>query len=504
MKAIGRLALAVAVLALAGVPARGQDKQKPEAAGKVEIVRLGDMAGKEIHARDLKTELGEVKDVVVDLQRGRAAFVAVEPKNESNRIIAVPASKFRVTRGDDGKKFESLVLDDDRIFAEAPSVTKEAWDKKDDRAMLGRLASKEGGDSLVRASQVKKATVVDSAGERIGEVDEVMLNVANSRLLALVGVGGVLGVGERRHVVPWEILRVREAKKDGVASFTLNVPKDRLDKGPILGSGEENRLADPLWVAGVYEHFQYGPLGGEREAHRCVMADEFIGVEVASAGKPDDEFGSIEGLAIVPHTGQIAYVAFDVDGKWYAVPLHAFKVTLEGKDVKKILIDVDKIAFKNLKPFDAERWPDRSDPAWKTYEQPPADGVSPMVLRSSDVLDADVKDSKRVSFGEIEDFVVDLDAGRIAYACVGSGGFLGIGETVYAIPWKAMKWSGDKDRFFTVNADRKTLERSVEFDEKRFADPGYIRSIYSVYGLEYEKKLSEKKTDPAYDGKTQP
>ena len=127
-----------------------------------------------------------------------------------------------------------------------------------------------------------------------------------------------------------------------------------------------------------------------------------------------------------------------------------------------------------------------------------------MVLRSSDVLDAEVKDSRRVTFGEVEDFVVDFDAGRVAYVAVGTGGFLGIGESQVAIPWTAMKWSGEKDKFFTVNADRKTLERSVEFDEKRFSDPNYIRSIYSVYGLEFDKKMIDKKMDPGYDRRTQP
>ncbi|HEX7899475.1 MAG TPA: PRC-barrel domain-containing protein [Planctomycetota bacterium] len=496
MKAIGKLTLAVAVLAVAAVPVTGQDKDK-----RLEVVRLGDLAGKAIHYKDLKAEIGTVKDVVVDLQRGRAVFAAVARKEDPDRIVAVPLGKFRVARSADGKKLDALRIEDDKLLAEAPSATKDEWDK-DNRAVMARLASKEGAESLVRASKVKKASVVDPAGERIGEIDEVMVNLENSRLLALVGVGGVLGVGERRHVVPWEILRIREAKKDGVASFTLNVPRDRLEKGPILGTDEENRLADPTWVAGLYEHYQYGPLGGEREAFRCARADAFIGAEVASAAKPDDEFGSIEALAIVPHTGQIAYVAFDVGGKLYAVPLGAFKVTLEKNDVKKVLIDADKTAFKGMRAFDKDRWPDHADPSWKTGDREESgEAASPMVLRSADVLDAGVKDSRRVTFGEIEDFVLDLDHAKVLYVCVGSGGFLGIGETLYAIPWKAMKWAGDKDKFFTVNTDRKTLERSVEFDEKRLNDPNYIRSIYAVYGLEFDpKKMTDKKAEP----KTQP
>lgn len=494
MKGIGTLALAVTV-AIGAVPARGQEQDKAD------IVRLGDLTGKTVWLKEGKAEAGTVKDVVVDLQRGRAVFAAVAPKDTDDRIVAVPLNKLAVVRGGDKASIEALRLKDDKGFADYPSATQDEWDKKEDRALLGRLGGKDdAGESLVRADFVKKAGVVDARGDRIGEVDEIMVNLANSRLLALVGVGGVLGVGERRHVVPWEILRPREYKKEGPASFTMNVPKDRLEKGPVLGRDEENRLSDPKWVAGLYEHYQYGPLGAERERSRMTTAERLIGIDVASAAKPDDDLGSIEALAIVPHTGRIAYVAFDYDGKLYAIPLDAFRFSFDkdGDDVKAVL-DANKDTFKTKAAFDKDRWPERADESWMAaggerkarQEAERREGMAPLILRSEDVLDTDVRDSRRVTFGEIEDFAVDLDAGQVAFAVVGSGGFLGIGETMYAIPWKAMAWAGDKDKFFTVNADRKTLERSVEFDAKRLRDPAYVRSIFGVYGLEFERPAHE-------------
>jgi sporulation protein YlmC with PRC-barrel domain len=493
MKALGKLTIAIAVAVAAG-PAWGQDKEK-----RADLIRLSDMTGKAVWLKDGTTEAGTVKDVVVDLQRGRAVVAVVEPKDDSNRFVAVPVNKLRAVRKADGKGFEAFRLDDDKGFADYKSVGKDEWDRKDDRAALGRLADKaDGFESLARAGYVKKASVVDARGDRVGEVDEIMVNLENSRLLALVGVGGVLGVGERRHVVPWEILRVREHKKEGPASFTLNVPKETLEKGPVLGKDEENRLSDPKWVAGLYDHYQYGPLGGEREQFRVVMAERVLGLGVGTTSKPDDEIGDIEGLAIVPHTGKIAYVAFEHDGKLYAIPLDAFKFTFDKDHKAKAVLDATKDTFKTRAAFDKDRWPDKADAAWmggvekKGMPDERREGVAPLVLRSSDVLDADVKDSRRVTFGEVEDFALDLDANTVLFSVVGSGGFLGIGETMYAIPWKAMSWAGDKDKFFTVNADRKTLERSVEFDEKRLKDANYLRSIYSGYGLEFEHPKHER------------
>jgi sporulation protein YlmC with PRC-barrel domain len=496
MKAIGGLVAALAALAAV---AQERDPNRPELDKRADLIRMSDFIGKNVVLMDGTTEVGEVKDVVIDYQRGRAIFAAVAPKDDKNRIVAVPVNKFRVWRKDDGKNIEGLRIEDTKVFADAPHATPEEWDRKDDRAVWGRLAGKgENVEGLARADYLKKASIVDARGERIGEIDAIILNLENARLLALVGVGGVLGVGEKHHVVPWEILRAREFKKEGPGSFTLNVPKEKLEKGPTVKADEVNRLSDPKWLSGVYEHYQYGPLGaGERDRLRVVTAERFLGLDVASAAKPDDEIGSIEGIAVVPHTGKVAYVAFDHEGKLYAVPMEAFKFNWDDDKDLKVTLDATKDSFRGKAPFNEDRWPDRADDSWLGSGARPKDAVpdanrrdgamAPMILRSRDILDADVKDARRVTFGEIEDFAVDVDSATILFAAVASGGFLGIGETYYAVPWKALSWAGDKDKFFTVNADRKTLERSVEFEAKKVHDPNYIRSVYNVYGLEFER-----------------
>ena len=41
--------------------------------------------------------------------------------------------------------------------------------------------------------------------------------------------------------------------------------------------------------------------------------------------------------------------------------------------------------------------------------------------------------------GKIKDFVVDTKTGRIAYAALDFGGFLGIGDKLFAVPWTRVR-----------------------------------------------------------------
>ena len=59
--------------------------------------------------------------------------------------------------------------------------------------------------------------------------------------------------------------------------------------------------------------------------------------------------------------------------------------------------------------------------------------------------------------GDVVDLLVNVDAGQLLYAMVGSGGFLGIGQTTKAVPWEAMQYSaGDNTLILAMTADRVT------------------------------------------------
>ena len=58
------------------------------------------------------------------------------------------------------------------------------------------------------------------------------------------------------------------------------------------------------------------------------------------------------------------------------------------------------------------------------------------------------------TLGSISDLLVNVDAGQVLYALLGAGGFLGIGESITAIPWDALTMSpGDNTIVLNMTAD---------------------------------------------------
>jgi hypothetical protein len=82
--------------------------------------------------------------------------------------------------------------------------------------------------------------------------------------------------------------------------------------------------------------------------------------------------------------------------------------------------------------------------------------------------------------------MLDVDHGRISYGVLAFGGFLGLGEKLFAIPWEALSLD-TSDHKFILNVDRATLGRAEGFDPNDWpdmADPEWGRRIYSYYGYE--------------------
>jgi sporulation protein YlmC with PRC-barrel domain len=91
------------------------------------------------------------------------------------------------------------------------------------------MTTNTGHTSAIRASKVIGTTVKDSSGERIGEVEDVVLDKqSNNILFGVVSAGGVLGIGEKYHPVPWAALDY-DATED---AYIINLTKDQLKAAP--------------------------------------------------------------------------------------------------------------------------------------------------------------------------------------------------------------------------------------------------------------------------------
>jgi sporulation protein YlmC with PRC-barrel domain len=88
------------------------------------------------------------------------------------------------------------------------------------------------------------------------------------------------------------------------------------------------------------------------------------------------------------------------------------------------------------------------------------------------------------SLGSVEDVLIDKVSGKIAYAVVGFGGFLGIGDRHYPLPGEKLKYDTSMGGF-VVDLDRRVLEGAPSYatDETvGWEDPAWGKRVYDYYG----------------------
>jgi sporulation protein YlmC with PRC-barrel domain len=106
------------------------------------------------------------------------------------------------------------------------------------------------------------------------------------------------------------------------------------------------------------------------------------------------------------------------------------------------------------------------------------------VLTASTLTGDAVKNAAGEDLGKVDEIMLDIPSGRIAYAVVSFGGFLGMGNKLFAIPWSALTLNEDT-KHFVLNIDKKKLEAAPGFDKDNWpnmADNTWATQIYKYYG----------------------
>ena len=110
------------------------------------------------------------------------------------------------------------------------------------------------GSSLSEASSFSARTVVDSDGELLGTVVDLMLDLDRGCVAyAVVGTGGFMGIGERLFAVPWSALRT-----DG-AQLALQGKRSQFEEAPSFDREHWPRTPAASWHQRLHDHFHSRP-----------------------------------------------------------------------------------------------------------------------------------------------------------------------------------------------------------------------------------------------------
>ena len=109
----------------------------------------------------------------------------------------------------------------------------------------------------------------------------------------------------------------------------------------------------------------------------------------------------------------------------------------------------------------------------------------PHVISATTVMGDHVVSPTGEELGRIEEIMLDADENRIAYAVLSFGGFLGMGNKLFAIPWERLQLDPANERF-VLDVPREQLEEAPGFDKDDwpdFADRSLGGRIHDYYGV---------------------
>ncbi len=106
-------------------------------------------------------------------------------------------------------------------------------------------------DNLISSEKVEGTAVYNRDGEKLGTVKNFMVGKRNGRVeYAVMSFGGVLGMGESYHPLPWDVLDYDTGK----GGYVVDIDKDQLKSGPSFERGREPTF-DRKYGEGVYSHY---------------------------------------------------------------------------------------------------------------------------------------------------------------------------------------------------------------------------------------------------------
>lgn len=107
------------------------------------------------------------------------------------------------------------------------------------------------------------------------------------------------------------------------------------------------------------------------------------------------------------------------------------------------------------------------------------------VIKASDIIGMKIENNQGEDLGKISDLAIDPKNSRVAYAIVGHGGLLSVGEKYAAIPLSALTLKGDqsgKPKVFSLNMSREQFAQAPMFDRNAPFDRTAAEQSYRYFG----------------------
>jgi sporulation protein YlmC with PRC-barrel domain len=248
-------------------------------------------------------------------------------------------------------------------------------------------------------------------------------------------------------------------------------------------------------------------------ATRWQKGSDILGKNVQT--RQNEKLGDVDDAIIDLDSGRILFYIVGCDGKECAIPAPVMTLPTDAKHFVASTTPDQMKAYS----FEKRNYPNFTDRGWTSqvyshYSVGPfwvvetrSDAGTPKTgtltssraedhmwyrfpvrtQRATELIGMDVRNQQNENLGKIEDLAIDPDANRVIYGVLSFGGFLGMGDKFFAVPWSSMKQASSGQDKLTLNVDKDRLKNASGFDKKNWpnmADQRWATETHKFYGNE--------------------
>ncbi|OGV44287.1 MAG: hypothetical protein A2X46_04305 [Lentisphaerae bacterium GWF2_57_35] len=247
--------------------------------------------------------------------------------------------------------------------------------------MSGTTGMQSEGDleGVVRASRVIGSEVRNNEGEKLGKVEDIVLNTNGDILYTVVSYGGFVGIGEKQIAVPLQSFHTEMSGR----TMILDISKESMKNVPTYDASKAE-TADPSWMTNMRDYFTRESSGyrswNERSAQRAGMQEQQGAIRHASKiigldthNQQNQNIGEVQDLVLDSNQGRILYALVeiedipDAEGKYVALPWSSIQVEPQGRVAT---INADNSTLQAL-AYDRDNMPNLSSRSFgeRVYKQ---------------------------------------------------------------------------------------------------------------------------------------
>jgi sporulation protein YlmC with PRC-barrel domain len=311
-------------------------------------------------------------------------------------------------------------------------------------------------NGAAKASDLIGMTVNNYQNEKLGKVENLAVDVESGRIVqVIISTGGFLGMGNSLTAVPPGALHHDVANK----VLHLDVSKERFNAAPKFDTAKWEDYTQSNRVTQVYSYYGEQPyFVGDRDDYGTNELD-----------------GTLAGTLPRNMDGTINTI-----GARTMDTVHNREIASNSESVSGLQETNNTITTRN------------PDGTWTQKYQSNHNGLDASssslgyVQKGSKLMGTSVRNLQNEKLGNVDNFVVDLSSSRIVAVIISTGGFLGMGDELSAVPPTALEYNAVHDAL-QLDTSKETLASAPHFKPNQWPDlnqPGYFGGVYRAYDVD--------------------